>query len=183
MVTGEVWKPVVGYEGIYEVSSLGNLRNASGKRLSVFPNQAGYYRVNLCYHGKRRAKFIHRIVAEAFLENPLDYSQVNHKDENKRNNSVDNLEWCNAEYNTNYGSRNQRVAEIMRMRNNRSIVAVDPKSNEETIFPSITFASAIIGKQKSYICYAIKHPQKAYSGYKWRYADDNWQRGFANSHA
>lgn len=171
MVTVEVWKPVAGYEGIYEVSNMGCLRNAKGERLSVFPNQSGYYRVNLCNHGRRKAKFIHRIVAEAFLDNPFNYSQINHKDENKWNNSADNLEWCNAEYNTNYGSRNKRVAEIMRTRNTRAVVAVEEKTNEAVIFPSITLACGLIGKCKSYIRYAIKHPDKAYSGYKWRYAD------------
>ena len=171
MATGEVWEPVVGYEGLYEVSNTGKLRNAHKETVKPFPNAAGYYRVNLCRNGERKAKFVHRLVAEAFIDNAFGYPQVNHKDENRANNAVENLEWCSAEYNTNYGTRNQRASESMKLKNCKPVIATNERTGEEICFLSATFAAALIGKCKSYIGYAAKHPRKVYSGYMWRYAD------------
>lgn len=80
------------------------------KFLSPNPNKQGYLKVSLWKDGKSTTKPIHRLVAETFIPNPNNFSQVNHKDENKLNNSVENLEWCSEDYNTNYGTRNQRIA-------------------------------------------------------------------------
>lgn len=109
-ITEEIWKPVVGYESIYEVSSLGNLRrlprikyvrNQVGVYPYTMPIQAvkvsfagdGYGRCTLNDGVSSKMKLIHRLVAEAFLSNPDNLPEVNHKDRNKRNNCVDNLEW------------------------------------------------------------------------------------------
>lgn len=98
----EIFKPIKGYEDLYEVSDLGNVRNkASGKLLKPFRDRGGYLRVDLC-NGIRKSKLIHRLVAQVFLPNPLNLPQVNHIDENKSNNNVDNLEWCTAQYNIDY---------------------------------------------------------------------------------
>ena len=125
----EEWRPVKGYEGLYEVSNLGRIRstpryvqqkNKYGTLSTVFRDskvlvqriaQRGYYIISI-RNGREdpHTYSVHRIVATAFIPNPLNLPQVNHKDENKLNNRVDNLEWCTAEYNMNYGTCKKRTA-------------------------------------------------------------------------
>ena len=112
----EYWKPVVGYEGLYMVSNWGRVKsmnyNHSGKEriLKLIPNRYGYLYVNLYKNNIKKKYLVHRLVAEAFIDNPDNLPQVNHRDENKLNNNVDNLEWCTNEYNINYGTRNERCS-------------------------------------------------------------------------
>ena len=115
----EYWKPVVGFEGLYEVSNWGKVKslnyNHTGKEKILKPktDRYGYLRVCLHKSSKRYYKTIHRLVAEAFLPNDdLFKTDINHKDENKENNHVDNLEWCNAQYNNNYGTRIERAVKL-----------------------------------------------------------------------
>ena len=119
----EEWRPIVGYEGLYEVSSYGRVRSLDmyvkarygnyrlhkGKVLSPGIRPDGYLFVNLTYNGKHKTITVHRLVAQAFLPNPDNLSEVNHKDEDKSNNRVENLEWCDRKYNLNYGSRKDKV--------------------------------------------------------------------------
>jgi predicted transcriptional regulator YheO len=113
----EVWKKVVTGDGIdwkrYSVSSYGRVRNDKNGRIrkSIINIRNGYLQVNLCKNGKVKTYNIHRLVALAFIPNddPLHKTQVNHKNENKTNNTVENLEWCTPEYNANYGTRNKRI--------------------------------------------------------------------------
>lgn len=106
----EIWRSAKDYEGLYEVSNLGRVRNVvSGVILKPVKDRDGYLQVTLYSQLPRKNFKIHRLVAQAFLPNHDNLPQVNHKDENKENNRVDNLEWCNAEYNHNYGTRNARV--------------------------------------------------------------------------
>ena len=120
----EVWKSVKGFEGLYEVSNLGNIRSLDrieimqmknetirkrtkkGRILKLFLDGKGnYLQTNLSISGKHKMVLAHRVVATAFLPNPENLPEVNHKDENKTNNSVENLEWCDHKYNNNYGSK------------------------------------------------------------------------------
>ena len=117
----EEWRPIEGYEGLYEVSSYGKDRSLDrfyyrlhkGKVLSPTKDRYGYLTVTLNCNGKSKTIKIHRLVAQAFLPNPDNLPQVNHKDEDKTNNNVDNLEWCTAKYNVNFGTRQERYRNTM----------------------------------------------------------------------
>lgn len=118
----ENWKPIKGYEGIYEVSDLGRIRSlprtrsfidrrgndtvarVDGRILRPQKCSNGYMRLILSKDGVHEQVLIHRIVASAFCERPAGKNEVNHKDENKANNIASNLEWCDRKYNTTYGS-------------------------------------------------------------------------------
>lgn len=115
----EIWRPVVGYEGLYEVSNTGRVRSLDrydsnnhflkGRILKLCADKDGYLNVGLSLGNKVKKYKVHRLVAEAFIPNPYNLPQVNHRDEDKTNNRVENLEMCNAKYNSNYGSRKDRV--------------------------------------------------------------------------
>ena len=109
----EYWKPVVGYEGLYMVSNWGRVKSIKfGKERILKPvtNSSGYLLVGLYKNNIEKKYSVHRLVAEAFIPNPYNLPQVNHRDENKLNNNVDNLEWCTNEYNINYGTRTERYS-------------------------------------------------------------------------
>ena len=120
----EIWKDKKNYEGLYMVSNWGRAksldtyrkdRNGSvkfykGKILKLKTNKDGYLQIGLWKNGKRKYFLVHRLVAEAFISNTDNLPCVNHKDENKQNNVVSNLEWCSAQYNNTYGTRIERVA-------------------------------------------------------------------------
>lgn len=94
-----IWKNVVGFEGLYEVSSTGLIRNRKGKILSPYMHRGRYHKVSLHNARDKRNFPVHRLVAFAFLLNPLGLSDVNHKDLNCTNNNVENLEWLSHEDN------------------------------------------------------------------------------------
>lgn len=104
----EEWRPVKGYEGLYEVSNMGRVKSlhASQGRILKQGTSHGYMLVNLCKDGICNMKQVHRLVATAFIRNPNNYEVVNHKDGNKKNNTVDNLEWCTQRYNIRHACRN-----------------------------------------------------------------------------
>lgn len=124
----EIWKDIKGYEGLYQVSNEGRVKSLNYRRtgreelLKPQTDSWGYLYVNLFKEGKKKCPKVHQLVAQVFIPNPLGLPQVNHKDENKLNNTVwvnedgtvdlekSNLEWCTNEYNQNYGTRNQRIA-------------------------------------------------------------------------
>ena len=120
----EIWKDVIGFEDAFQVSNLGRIKrkafnfnifngvNSFRKAHIVKPQLrvGGYYHVSLSYKGKVYTKLIHRLVAMAFIPNPCNLPRVNHKDENPSNNCIDNLEWCDQKYNSNYGTNGQRIS-------------------------------------------------------------------------
>jgi len=120
----ETWKPVVGYEGLYQVSDFGEVISLNYKHtgqsrvLKPMKDRKGYLNVNLYKNGKKKRQLVHRLVAQAFIDNPDNLPEVNHIDENKENNKVCsgmvNLEWCNRKYNVNHGTGHQRSAETQR---------------------------------------------------------------------
>ena len=102
----EIWTNVKGNSN-YEVSSLGRIRNKKGNLLRPEETKKGYLRVNLTNNGKTKHYKVHRLVALAFIPNKNNLPQINHKDENKKNNRVGNLEWCDNWYNSHYGSKSK----------------------------------------------------------------------------
>lgn len=117
----EIWKDIIGYEGLYQVSNLGRVKSLGGKRGSSSKSYTskerilkqhickGYYKLTLYNGGKPRQFRVNQLVAIAFLPNPDNLPIVNHKDENPLNNNVDNLEWCTVKYNINYGNAKDKI--------------------------------------------------------------------------
>lgn len=185
MNTEEVWKDVPGYEGLYSVSNYGRVKALSrvkrGRNGSVYMTCVrilsplnsinGYKRVALYDNeGKNKRISIHRLVALTFIPNPYNLPQINHLNENKSDNRVDNLEWSTASHNINWGTRNDRVAKRME----RAVIAIRIKDGKEFYFKSIAEA-----KRKGHVPNKIsKRGIGRYKGsckcdeYVWRYADD-----------
>lgn len=110
----EIFKDIKGYEGLYEISNYGNVRSLYNYRgghniLKPKEKKNGYYQIGLRKYNKRKWYSIHRLVAEAFIPNPNKLLQINHINENKKDNRVENLEWCNQLYNNTYGTRINRL--------------------------------------------------------------------------
>lgn len=115
----EVWKDVIGYEGLYQVSNQARVRNSKGQILKqcVKVGKCVYYKyVQLYKDGRYKMKYVHRIMAECFLPNPDNLPIINHKDEDGTNNRLDNLEWCTVEYNSNYGNAKRNMSRGKRRR-------------------------------------------------------------------
>lgn len=110
MDRAEVWKPIPGYDGIYEVSNTGNVRRGE-KMLRGFVRPNGYVDISLSKGGKSVSRKLHRLVADAFVPNPNGLPFVNHKNEIKTDNRAENLEWCSFEYNVGYGTSRERAVE------------------------------------------------------------------------
>lgn len=111
-------KDIVGYEGLYAITSCGKVWSYKSKRFIIpHPNTQGYLRIKLYKDGYYITYSIHRLVAEAYIPNPENKAQVNHKDENKANNCVNNLEWVTTKENANYGTRNKRISMAHKRRN------------------------------------------------------------------
>lgn len=128
----EIWKNIEGYEGRYMISNYGRVKSFIGHEKILTPriNTKGYYSVQLSKNKKAKSFLIHRLVAIAFIDNPKGLPYINHKDEDRTNNHVSNLEWCDEKYNLNYGSVTQRLSQI----NKSSRVENVPKRVQAT-FP------------------------------------------------
>lgn len=170
----EIWLPIAGYEGIYEVSDLGRVRSLKfGKSKILIPGKTGcgYLFVILCKDSKGKCMTVHRLVASAFIPNPLNLPQVNHIDENKLNNNVTNLEWCTASYNNNYGTRIRRLAEAIAKALSKPVQQLDKATGELlATFPSTVEAERITGIARSSICKCCLRKRKSAGGFIWKYA-------------
>lgn len=178
----EIWKDIKGYEGFYMVSNKGRVKsvdrkvitrnrwgevekNFKGKIISpTLCKKTGYYHVVLNNSDKGKTFKVHRLVAIAFLENKDNLPQVNHKDENKKNNCVDNLEWCTAKYNSNYGTKAKRAAMVQSKR-------VAQMKNDETIeiYESLHDVTRKTGINFKNVCSVCNGLRKTAGGYVWKY--------------
>lgn len=202
---GEIWKDVVGYEGIYEISSYGRIRSVDrisptkcnsykrtyGKMLSPHPDTKGYLILQLC-NGQRNAiqkpKKIHRLVAEAFIPNPEGKPQVNHKDLNKQNNHVDNLEWVTPSENVRhaiangakkpmYGKRpeywRKKIHDAVITRCAKPVIQMDLEGNVMAKYESLNEAGRqVFGKEKTHIRDCCMGRRHTCGGFKWKYKED-----------
>lgn len=156
---------VAGYEGLYAVTNCGKVWSYR-KNTFLKPFLArGYFKVRLCKDGDNKQILVHRLVAEAFLPNPQKLPQINHKDENKKNNCVDNLEWCDIKYNINYGRHNEKVAKS----HCKKVYCVELDKE----FESAKSAAIQLNLSDSNIAKCCKGKYKTTGGYHWKYADDN----------
>ena len=189
----EEWRDIVGYEEKYQVSNLGEVKSLNYKRtkkekiLKTGKNTSGYSYVNLCKDGKKKTYHVHRLVAQAFIPNPNNYSEVNHKDENKENNCVKNLEWCDRKYNCNYGTRNKKASKAISGKNHpmygkhhsEETKRKISKANEipvycvelDRVFNSCKECAEELGLNRGNICHMLKGKRKTTGGYHFRYEE------------
>lgn len=164
----EIWKSIEETGNLYSVSNKGVVkRNKDGKimKQNVHPNR--YMNVLLTSGGKQRNYKVHRLVAKAFIPNPEKLPQVNHKDEDRTNNCVENLEWCTSSYNCSYGTRTERIKEQISL----PVIQYDLNGKQLKKYPSIIEASRQVGCCDSGISKACRGIYEQYKGYKWRYAN------------
>ena len=185
----EVFKDVLGYEGLYQVSNYGRVKSlerknifycglreeylerpVKGKFLKIRNGVHSYQVTCLTKNGICKNKFIHRLVAEAFIPNPENKPQVNHKDGNKKNNCVDNLEWCTAKENTRHAIKTG----LKKKYNNKRVKQYDLDGNFIKEWESITsfLKTNNIDLENSGITCCCKGRQKTSHGYIWKYAEE-----------
>lgn len=164
----EIWKNIDGYED-YQVSSLGRIKSLKSwhgvpeRILSPSKSRKGYLLVALSKQGKRKTFPIHRLVAIAFIPNPQHLPQINHKNEIKDDNRAYNLEWCNNEYNMNYGTRTQRQIDTR----SKPVRCVET----DVVYKSATEASRSNPPiRQGNITLCCQGKNKTAGGYHWEYA-------------
>ena len=166
MIEIEEFRDVPGYEGLYEVSNKGRVRNVeTGKLLKPQKDDIGYLHVDLCKNRIHKTTRIHRLVAKAFIPNPQNLPQINHKDEDKTNNVVSNLEWCTAQYNSNYGNRIERVAEKL----SKPVLQYDLLGNFIREWPSLRKVEEETGIPHSNISRCCLGKLNSTGGFIWKY--------------
>lgn len=173
----EIWKDIEGYKNLYQISNKGNVKSLkrkvkckngiyhtiSEKILKPCKNGRGYLFVNLQKEGKIKNTRIHRLVANAFIQNPYNLQEVNHIDEDKTNNNVENLEWCTREYNVNYGYRTKLAAKAQ----SKKVLCVETN----IIYQSTREAERQLGLYHNNISNCCNGKQNTCGGYKWRYVE------------
>lgn len=155
------WLPIKGFPE-YEVSRWGTVRHRSTKREKVFTdNGNGYLRTNLFSRGKQTTVYLHRILAEAFIPNPLKLPQINHKDGNKTNNSLDNLEWCTGSANV------QHKNYVLKRGNCKSVRCLETMIE----YPSVSEAERETGCDHRHISDCCRNKRKTCGGFHWEYSE------------
>lgn len=188
MIT-EIWKDIPGYKGLYQVSSFGRVKatqriihyrngkiiHRKERVLSLLDSYGQYYTVGLIKDKKHKTWNVHRLVAMAFIPNPNNLPCINHKDENKYNNLVDNLEWCSYSYNTKYNNAMRTRLDTRKSNQSRGcekkVYQYDLQNNLIKVWESVTSISNALGYKTSNIssCCLNKQYRKTAYGYKWSY--------------
>jgi hypothetical protein len=172
----ELWRDIKGFEGKYQVSDLGNVRSLNYRQTGEVSeikqtlDSGGYKSVHLSIGGNDKRFKVHRLVADAFIENPFPekWDQVNHIDEDKFNNRVENLEWCDQKYNLNYGTRNERISSTKRNGNtSKRVICVETGE----IFPSVREVERSKGYSQGHVSECCRGEIKSSYGYHWKYIE------------
>ena len=183
-IPNEEWRPIAGWEGSYDVSNFGRVRSLDNyrrvcdvnggehirfvkgaiRKLQLLPN--GYVSVILKDGGRKKRFNVHRLVAKAFLPNPNNLPEVNHKDENKLNNYADNLEWCDHTYNVNYGTCRERMRKT---KSKHQIEQLTLDGRHIAYFDSCSQAERMCNISRTSIIRGIRYNNNIAKGYRWRY--------------
>ena len=179
----EIWKTIEENPN-YMVSNLGRVKSLKRIDSNKHPIKervlksckvdGGYLAVVLCENGKRKTFLVHRLVAQAFIPNPNNLPQVNHKDEDKTNNTVENLEYCDQFYNNIYGTRIQRTVDVLinHPKLSRTILQINAETNEVLKeFPSIAEVQRQLGFGENAVRNCAKGRCMTSNGYKWKYKE------------
>lgn len=160
----EIWKDIDGFGNVYQVSSYGRVRHKQNG-IKTFTETNGYYKVNLYDKEKKSYKRcrVHRVVASAFIENPNNYKEVNHIDEDKHNNNVSNLEWCSREQNLIHSIKTNKFKTV-------KVVQCDMLGNVLKIYNSASDAERETGVPRTHICKVIlgRYGFKSAGGFLWK---------------
>ncbi|MCT0050136.1 NUMOD4 motif-containing HNH endonuclease [Lactococcus lactis] len=174
------WRDIAGFEGQYEVSNTGLVKSLKGKkerimkpkRKKIFKRdgstELGYEELVLSNGGVRTSKLVHRLVAQAFIPNPEIKSEVNHLDENKGNNSVENLQWSTRKENLEWGTRVERSAKAQ----SQAILSIDEFGTVEKIYSSMNEGGRD-GYTRSSISYVLSGKRKKYKNLEWYKINNN----------
>ena len=171
----EIWKDIEGYEGLYQVSNLGRVKSLNYKRsgrekiLKPDKSKTGYLYLCLYKNNKRNHCRIHRLVANAFIENPNNYPYINHIDECKSNNNISNLEWCSPKYNINHGTCIKRRVE----KQSKQIYCIE----NDTIYKSISECGRKLHLSIGNISSVLNKRRKHTKGYTFKYSSQVLYRG------
>ena len=174
----EIWKDIEGYDGKYQVSNLGRVRsmwrnnqykNKIGTPTVLKPSidSHGYVQVHLTKNGVPKTVLLHRLVAEAFIPNPDNLPQVNHKSEVKTENFVENLEWCDGKYNSNYGTRVDRHRAMV----SKPVIQTTMDGEFIQRFDSTVDAENKCGYDSAYVSLVCNGKRKSAYGYKFHFAN------------
>lgn len=184
----EIWKPIPDYEGYYEISNTGKIRSITrtttskdGKTRTYIGKEKslgvmnGYLITVLSKKGINKTYMVHRLVAEVFLPNPNNLPCVNHKDEDRLNNNVNNLEWCTYKYNNNYGNHNEKVSQALKQSKQHPILMCDKNTHEPIKeFSDARTAAKELNSPNSYsnIYQVLKGNRQTALNYWWKYKDN-----------
>ena len=177
----EIWKDVAGYECLYQVSDQGRVKSlerkvphcSGGERiqkeriLKPVVRGDGYLKVDLCAGGKRKMFAVHRLVCQAFHENLDNKPQVNHLNEDKKDNRACNLEWCTCKENNNHGTRNVRMAKAQ----SKQVGQFTREGKLIKIWPSLSEVKRQLGFSQSHISEAARGKLKKAYGFIWKYVE------------
>lgn len=159
------WRDIEGYEGLYMVSDQGDIFNCSRNSLmKLRKDRKGYLLVGLTKKGNQKTYRVHRIVANAFINNIFKKPQINHLNEVKHDNRVDNLEWVTNKENSNYGSRNTKIS----LSKGKPVKGVNIKTGEEITFQTVSEVISY-GFDKSHVASCARGESKTHKGFIWKY--------------
>lgn len=174
----EKWRDINGYEGLYQVSNYGEVKSMRNKKERILKpgiTARGYEQVWLCKNGSKNKRFVHRIVAEAFIDNPNNYKVVNHIDGCKTNNNALNLEWCTQSHNIKHAYDNGLCKNCIAASKQNVYTAITASKKQvrcittDTIYESASEAAKLTGINNSNICACCRGIYKTAGGCQWEY--------------